>query len=122
MADAAALNEDGTFNSRTNPAKPGSVITFWATGAGLFNTPLSDGAIAQPPLPLAALPVSVFFGSQGLTRSLEILYAGAAPSFVAGALQVNARLPQTLFTSGSHALKLQIGTTLSSEVQVWAQR
>jgi uncharacterized protein (TIGR03437 family) len=38
MADsthAAALNQDGTINSATNPAQPGSIVSIFATGLGL---------------------------------------------------------------------------------------
>lgn len=37
--DAAALNQDGTVNSITNPASSGSIVTIWATGAGQFSNP-----------------------------------------------------------------------------------
>jgi uncharacterized protein (TIGR03437 family) len=94
---AAALNQDGTVNSVDHPAKPGSIIVFWATGAGLFTQSLPDGAIARPPLSAPVQPVSVLFADLSAPGTLvEPLYAGAAPGMVAGVLQVNARLPQNL--------------------------
>jgi uncharacterized protein (TIGR03437 family) len=62
---AAALNQDGTVNSINNPAKAGSIIVFWATGAGLFTQSMPDGAIARPPLSATVQPVSVLFASRG---------------------------------------------------------
>ncbi len=89
---AIALNEDGTLNSVSNPAMPGSVVTVWASGAGVFTPPLSEGAfLGGPPLPAPALPVSVLIA--GMPTPAEIVYAGAAPYSVAGLLQVSFRLP-----------------------------
>jgi uncharacterized protein (TIGR03437 family) len=34
---AAAMNQDGTLNGRSNPAARGSVVTVWATGYGPTN-------------------------------------------------------------------------------------
>ena len=43
---AAINNSDGSLNSSTNPATPGSFITFYVTGEGQTNPPGSDGNIA----------------------------------------------------------------------------
>ena len=42
---AAALNQDGTINSQTNPAQSGSYVSIWATGIG-YSTG-TDGQIAN---------------------------------------------------------------------------
>jgi uncharacterized protein (TIGR03437 family) len=89
LGNAVALNEDGTVNSPSHPAVRGSIITFWANGAGLLPS-LTDGSIVHPPLPVPGLPVSVKFD---YTEAGEVLYAGAAPGMVAGVLQVNVRIP-----------------------------
>lgn len=112
-AFAAALNTDGTLNSSSNPAKRGSVVALFATGAGLFTQELPDGAIVHPPLSKPILPVSVLLDGQ----PAEVLYAGAAPDLVAGALQVNVRVPAN--AAGSyHTVQLQVGGTVSDAVQV----
>jgi len=112
-AFAAALNADGTLNSSSNPAKPGSVVALFATGAGLFTQELSDGAIVHPPLSKPILPVSVLFDGQ----RAEVLYAGAALDLVAAALQVNVRVPAN--AAGSyHTVQLQVGGAVSDAVQV----
>src|SRR5208282_2969561 len=43
---AIALNQDGSINSPDNPAAGGSIVTIWATGAGLLdNYGAQDGLI-----------------------------------------------------------------------------
>ena len=41
---ANAVNEDGTPNSKDNPAQAGSIVTVYATGYGQFTPALADGA------------------------------------------------------------------------------
>ncbi|HLJ15195.1 MAG TPA: hypothetical protein VKV15_11905 [Bryobacteraceae bacterium] len=56
-----ALNQDRSVNSLSNPAVPGSILTLWANGAGLFQS-LTNGEIVQPALPVLVLPLSVVGG------------------------------------------------------------
>ena len=58
---AAALNQDGSFNSASNPAQVGSTVTVFATGLGAINPPQPDGAIVGVPLPANVLPVEMFW-------------------------------------------------------------
>ena len=90
----AVLNQDGTVNSRSNPAKRGSIVSIFATGGGLLNPPLPDGSVTpiQPPFPQVTLPIQVLFGG-GAGEPVEVLYAGAAPGLVSGVIQINARIP-----------------------------
>src|ERR1019366_6820669 len=78
-----------TPNSSANPAPRGSIVVLYATGEGQTSPPGVDGSIAAGVLPSPRLPVSVRVGG----TPAELLYAGAAPALVAGALQVNARIP-----------------------------
>jgi uncharacterized protein (TIGR03437 family) len=88
---AAALNEDGTVNSPSNPAKSGSVVSIFGTGGGLMTSVPEDGSFTPiaPTYPLLTLPVQVTFDAQ----PGEVLYTGAAPTLVSGVFQINARLP-----------------------------
>jgi uncharacterized protein (TIGR03437 family) len=88
----AALNEDGTVNSASNPARLRSIITIFGTGAGQTDPSGVDGQLASDPLPkpLAQLGVVLNGGT-----SIEVLYAGAGPGLVAGVTQINARLPDS---------------------------
>jgi uncharacterized protein (TIGR03437 family) len=101
---AAVLNQDGTYNAATNPAAIGSVIVFYAVGAGTMNPAAGDGTVAPGMLPLPApqLPVTVQIG--GLDA--KVRYAGAAPGFVSGLLQVNVEVPGV---AGIVPLSLSIG-------------
>ena len=119
---ATALNQDGTLNGPGNPAPVGTVVALFAAGAGNMNPPESDGAVVSgPPLPVPALPVSVTMG----TRSLQILYAGAAPDLVAGALQVNVLLPGNLVPAPEagvmdyYLTQLRVGCGQSLAAYVW---
>jgi uncharacterized protein (TIGR03437 family) len=92
---ASALNQDNTVNDvATNPALVGNVIVLFATGGGQTNPAGVDGLPANGPYPKPQLPVSVRIGGV----EAEIQYAGAAPGFVAGALQINATVPAGLTT------------------------
>jgi uncharacterized protein (TIGR03437 family) len=84
------VNQDHSINSATNPAKRGSIITFWATGLGLMKPAASDGSIGSSrELSQTAAPINLsFFGFRA-----KVLYAGSAPGFVAGTVQINARVP-----------------------------
>jgi uncharacterized protein (TIGR03437 family) len=91
------LNQGGTYNSIANPAARGSVITFYATGAGLMNAAVADGSVTSvsaPPSqqPTPRLPVSVQIRGQ----DAQVQYAGAAPGYVSGLIQVNVQVPTSI--------------------------
>jgi len=88
---AAVFNQDGTLNSASNPAHRGSVIVIYATGAGQMDPPMADGAIAPLALPLPKPRLGIAVRVGGFDATLQ--YAGAAPGLVAGAIQVNALVP-----------------------------
>jgi uncharacterized protein (TIGR03437 family) len=88
----AILNQDGSVNTPNTPAAKGSVVVIYATGEGQTFPRGVNGRITSDPFenlkrPLA--PVSVTIGG----RPADILYAGAAPALVAGALQINVHVP-----------------------------
>jgi len=93
-SQAAALNEDATVNTATNRAHPGSIVSVFATGFGwMFPFPV-DGQVLGGDLP--ALTESVQVGSPDRAQPFEITYAGPAPGFAAGVVQVNFRLPSDM--------------------------
>lgn len=67
-AGEALLHVDGTWNSQSNPARPGDVVSLWISGAS------------------AGVPPTVTVGN----LEAEILYYGS--------LQINFRIPQTPYT------------------------
>jgi uncharacterized protein (TIGR03437 family) len=107
----AVLNQDGTLNSISNPAPRGTIITFFACGAGLMTPAVADGTISPLTLPLPApvLPVSVAI--RGVTATVE--YAGAAPGYVSGLLQVNVQVPTSIDFGNLVPLMLNLGSFAS---------
>ena len=90
----AILNQDFTVNSPSNPARCGEVVMLYLTGGGMLTPQPVDGEIVSgPEFPRLAGEIKVAFS--GGPRA-EPLYAGAAPGFVAGAIQVNAQIPEDL--------------------------
>lgn len=105
---AIALNEHGTLNSPVDPAARGSIVTLYATGDGVEDPAAVDGQPAAWPLPKPTLPVTLTVGGY----PANILFAGAAPGF-AGLLQINARVPGGLASTGNVPVVLRIGTASS---------
>ena len=52
-----------------------------------------DGTVNQAPLPALLAPVSMVFGTTSAAETGIITYAGPAPGFVSGALQINFEAP-----------------------------
>jgi uncharacterized protein (TIGR03437 family) len=81
---AAAINQDGTINSESNPAKPGSFVSIWATGVG--GTPgLLDGQMVTTAQNSDCCTLYDLANNQQIVPS----YAGAAPGLVNGTTQIN---------------------------------
>jgi len=123
---AVALNQDGTVNSATNPALPGSIMTVWATGSGVPNIPEMDGRIAGTTLlhpPAAAVSILSNASGGGSFDSLDVLYAGDAPDLVAGVIQINFQLP----VNAGHGvteiveIQLQVGNAASSVCGIYVK-
>jgi uncharacterized protein (TIGR03437 family) len=89
----------------------------FCTGAGLFTQPFADGAIVPLELSKTVLPVAVWFDGQ----PAEVLYAGQAPGLVAGAFQVNARVPENIIGS-QDGVWMQVGNFTSDTVLISLQR
>jgi uncharacterized protein (TIGR03437 family) len=89
---AAALNQDGSINSATNPAT--GLVSIFATGLGPISPALPDGAIVGLPLPVNVLQDGVYWVANiGFAGSIAnyttVEYGGPAPYEVAGLSQVN---------------------------------
>jgi uncharacterized protein (TIGR03437 family) len=92
---AAALNQDGSINSETNPAAPGSIVSIFATGLGTMTPAPPDGSVVGFPLPSQSLqvqpsnPVGSIFLPTTTFEPLPTYYAGPAPYEVEGVTQIN---------------------------------
>lgn len=93
---AIAVNQDGSLNSASNPAKAGSALSFWATGTGAIDPP--DGHIATVALDYGCCSVYLDSGTQ-----VDLLYAGASPGLAAGVTQVNIMVPASPDPAGGPA-------------------
>jgi len=89
VGQGAILNEDGSLNSASKPARRGSLLALLATGGGQTSPPGVDGKVAAALWPRPVLRVAVEIGGQ----AAEVLQAGGAAGLVAGVLQVYARIP-----------------------------
>lgn len=115
---AAALNQDGTVNSASNPAKIGSLVTVFATGLGPITPAQNDGSLINVPLPSNTLDAQVVLtgfptgiGGSTMNVPLKVTYAGPAPYLVAGASQINFQVTYTLafyLTAGGNATPFKV--------------
>jgi uncharacterized protein (TIGR03437 family) len=84
----AIVNQDGSINSVSHPAPPGSIVSLFCSGCGA-TTPLgTDGTVATS---LASLANTIGVTIGGQTAS--VTYAGSAPGLVIGAVQINVMVP-----------------------------
>jgi uncharacterized protein (TIGR03437 family) len=116
---AIAINQNGSVNSAVSPAPRGSVVSLFATGAGVTSPPGVTGAAGAAPYarPLAAVELTV-----GGVKA-DVLFAGLAPGMV-GVLQINALVPQSLALSGAARVPVSLrigGRASQSVVQLWVE-
>lgn len=115
---AAALNQNGSVNGAANPARRGEIVVLYATGEGATTPAGVDGQVATSVYPKPNAPVSVRIGGQPAV----VHYAGAAPGFVAGAMQINVQVPEAIRTGNDVPVQLVIGDNASrSEVTLAIQ-
>lgn len=107
---STSVNEDGTVNSASNPAKRGSIVSVWSSGAG-FITGGQDLL-----LPISVLAIQRTSAEQFISYSMEVLYAGQAPGLIKGLAQINFRLPAGDETG---EFQLQAGTALSDPFTIF---
>jgi uncharacterized protein (TIGR03437 family) len=114
---AAALNQNGGVNSSSNPESRGNIIVLFGTGEGTTSPSGITGQVTADTLRRPAAPVTVRIGGQ----QAEVLYVGSMPGAVAGALQLNVRIP-TNIGAGQQAVDLQIGAASTQSVVTIAVR
>ena len=102
----AALNHGQGVHGEGNPARPGSILTLFATGAGEWTPPIEAGVVTGDDLSRTGAPVSAFVNGIPAT----VLYAGTAPGLISGVLQVNLFVPAVQPDARGRArLTVQIG-------------
>jgi uncharacterized protein (TIGR03437 family) len=104
----AAINQDGTFNSSSNPAKVGTVVWTWSTGFG--NTGgLQDGQMATGAQDFHLCCVHDMANNTDLVP----IYAGAAPGMASGLVQINFQV------TNSANYYLHVNNKYSGVFSVW---
>jgi uncharacterized protein (TIGR03437 family) len=113
--DVLAVNIDGSLNRVSNGARPGDVVTLWATGLGLMLPNVQAGRVAdvRGPYPRPAAPVNVFIER----LQAEVLYAGTAPGLLHGIVQVNLRIPP--LAPGSYDIIFSPQQIGSTPAKIW---
>lgn len=106
---AAILNQNGSYNSAGNPANRGDIIVLYATGEGATNPQVADGQVAASVYPKPVLPVSVRIA--GIPAVVH--YAGAAPGFIAGLMQINVQIPEGVIPGPKVPISLVVGDEAS---------
>ena len=88
------------------PAHRGDIVIFYASGEGVTDTPGIDGELVVD-LHRARAASVIVSGA-----AAELLYAGSAPGFVAGLLQVNIKIPDAA-PLGDASVVLKVGSASS---------
>jgi uncharacterized protein (TIGR03437 family) len=107
IGQAAAVNLDGIVNSITSPAKAGSIVSLYVTGAGAAAD--GDGAVATTAKPGTAVQVVVGYPYQ----TAAVLYAGPSPGTISAVTQINIQLPAGVI--GDHVPIYFLAGGLSSQ-------
>jgi uncharacterized protein (TIGR03437 family) len=93
----AALNQDNSVNSASNPAARGSIIQVFGTGLGTIPGAPPDGEIPGTAVPGPTPEVII---GTGLVPPANIQYSGLAPTLV-GLWQINVRIPENIAPSAA---------------------
>ena len=109
---ALAVNLNGTLNSATNPVPIGGFLIFYATGEGQTTPGGVDGkpAPTSAPFPMPLRTVTATVGGVPAVVS----YAGAAPGFVAGVMQLNLQIPNGVLAGSAQVEMTVNGLTQST--------
>jgi uncharacterized protein (TIGR03437 family) len=105
---ASAVNQNGTLNSRTDPAPRGSVVTMYANGLGSTTPPVASG-VPAPASPLSTAVEGVTVRIGGIDAPVH--YAGLAPGLL-GTFQLNVEVP-TGIPSGAASVVVTASTNSS---------
>ncbi len=107
---AAAVNQDESYNSPTNPAVRGSIVVLFLTGIGQalphgMAGKVGEAAATRPLTRQPVAPVKVFVGDQPATT---IGFDGEAPGLVSGVMQISVRIPSNV-PSGNLPISVSVG-------------
>jgi uncharacterized protein (TIGR03437 family) len=105
LQNAIATETDGSVLTPASPARPGDIVTLYATGLGEVTPPAIYGQLPVGAAPLVAgANLSILLDGVAVDAS-AIGYAGIAPGF-AGLYQINLTLPVS--TGSNPEIRLQL--------------
>jgi uncharacterized protein (TIGR03437 family) len=107
----AALNQDNTANSSTNPASRGTVIALFGTGQGFVDGAPPDGDVPQGVVSTRIKP-DVFIGTAQVDPA-DVQFSGLAPGLV-GVWQINVKIPMTTAPGNSTPVFVRLNSVVSS--------
>ena len=108
---AVVLNQDYSLNGPSNPAKAGSYVMLYGTGAGAAVPAVPTGS-AAPASPLSTV-TNVTATVNGVPAA--VAFQGLAPGFV-GLLQVNLQVPE--LPSGTYPVQITAGGVKSNSASI----
>jgi uncharacterized protein (TIGR03437 family) len=103
---AAAANQDGSLNGLSGAAAKGSYVTIYFTGGGQTSPAGATGSVNSGSI-LKYLTQNVFVTVGG--QPATVAFAGAAPTFVDGVLQMNIQLNNNTPSGNSQPLVVSVG-------------
>ena len=111
---AVVLNQDYSLNGPSNPAKAGSYVMLYGTGAGAASPAVPTGS-AAPTSPLSTVTnvTATIQGAPGVPAT--VTFQGLAPGFV-GLLQVNLQVPA--LPSGVYLIQITAGGAKSNSAWI----
>lgn len=116
IAQAAALNQNFSVNSTSNPAAVGSVVTLFTTGEGQTSPTGVTGTVVTTVLAHPLLEVTASVGGV----PAKVVYAGSAPGLAEGIMQVNLQIPAGV-TATQAAVTITVGTATSNQATIAVQ-
>jgi adhesin/invasin len=108
---AVVLNQDYSLNGPSNPAKAGSYVMLYGTGAGAATPAVPTGS-AAPASPLSTV-TNVTATINGVLA--KVTFQGLAPGFV-GLLQVNMQVPA--LPKGTYPVQIAAGGVKSNSASI----
>jgi uncharacterized protein (TIGR03437 family) len=112
--DALVANQDNSFNSASNPAPKGTIVTVYLIGIGPLDKQIATGAATPADLFSARLPYKALIG--GFDTSVKFL--GMTPGFV-GLAQANLEIPN--LSPGKYPVIITVNGVDSNAANIYVQ-
>ncbi len=114
QGQGAILNWDFSVNSASNPAPRKQYVMIYGTGEGVTTPPGMDGRLSDASgAPLPTVPLTVTCTATIGGQPATVNYCGEAPYLTAGAMQVNALVPDSIAPGSAVPVTITIGGVTS---------